>query len=96
MPRTAHLANVYPLHPEIPLLSPRQRAELDLLELLRDLDPDSQRVLVDQLDRSLQLVRPTSRTARLLERPVAWRHGHGVLWLIAPTSRRYLYQQAHA
>ena len=96
MPRTAHLANVYPLPPEVPLLSARERAELDMIELLRGLDPDSQRVLVEQLDRTLRAVRPYSRTARLLSRRVAWKHRSGLLWLVAPTSRRYLYQQAHA
>lgn len=100
MPRSAAaLANVVVLHPEIPRLSRRDRARLELVELLRDLDPASQQVIIDQLLRTQARIRPYTPAAALVrgERgPVAWRRGEGPRWLVAPTTRRWLYLRAHA
>lgn len=96
MPRSAALpANVVALRPEP--LSRRDRARLDLIELLRELDPASQAVVLDQLARTQARVRPYTRAGSLLrgERgPVAWRAGVGPRWLVAPASRRALLARA--
>jgi hypothetical protein len=92
-------ANVVVLHPDIPRLSRQDRARLDMIDLLRDLDADSQRVVVDQLLASHARVRRYTPAGALLrgERgPVAWRAGAGPRWLVAPSSRRWLYQRARA
>ena len=89
-------SNVVPLRP---WLNVRDQARLELIELLRDLDADSQRVLLAQLGRSQALMRQVSPTAALLrgERgPVTWRRGAGPRWLVAPLSRRWLRQRARA
>jgi hypothetical protein len=89
-------SNVVPLHPH---LTARDHAHLELLELLRELDPDSQRVLLHQLERSLAIARPRSPAAKLLRGdrgPVSWRRGEGPQWLVAPMSRRWVRQRARA
>ncbi len=94
----AQLANVVVLHPDIPPLSRRDRARLEMIELLRDLDPASQRVIVDQLLQMHARIRRHTPTAALVRGDrgrVAWRQGRGPRWLVAPESRRWLYQRAN-
>lgn len=94
----ARVANVVPLHADEPFLTARERARLDLLELLQELDPASQKVVLDQLAAGQRVLRrygPTGRLVRGERGPVAWRAGHGTRWLVAPGGRRYLALRAN-
>ncbi|MES2639667.1 MAG: hypothetical protein V4850_09295 [Myxococcota bacterium] len=93
--------NVILLHPYrepgVPVLSERDRARLDLVELFRELDPASQHVLLRQLEGTQARIRRYTPAAALVrgERgPVTWRRGGEDLWLTAPASRRFLHQRA--
>ncbi|MDP2304537.1 MAG: hypothetical protein Q8P18_00750 [Pseudomonadota bacterium] len=85
------------LHPVEPLLSAQDLARLDLVELFRELDPASQRVLLGQLERTQARIRrytPVAAIVRGERGRVTWRRGTEELWLTAPASRRFLRQQA--
>ena len=89
--------NVVVLHPNVPALSERERARLDLVELFRGLDSASQRVILSQMESTQAHIRrytPTAALVRGENGPVAWRRGGEDLWLIAPASRRFLHQRA--
>jgi hypothetical protein len=100
MPQPMQLpSNVVILHPQLPRLSPRERARLELIDLFQELDEDSQRVLVAQLALTHARLRTRTPAAALVrgERgPVEWRRGEGERVLVGPESRRWLYQRAHA
>ncbi len=89
--------NVVLLHAQVPALSEREQARLDLVELFRGLDPASQHVLLEQLESTQARIRRYTPVAALVrgERgPVVWRAGGRDRWLVAPASRRFLYQRA--
>ena len=89
--------NVILLHPDVPPLSARDRARLDLVELFRELDSASQRVLLGQLERTQTRIRRYTSAAAIVRGdlgPVTWRRGAESLWLTAPASRRFLHQRA--
>ena len=92
-------SNVIRLHPQIPCLTRADHVRLDLIDLFRELDEDSQRALVAQMARTAARVRRFTPTARLIrgERgPVTWRRGRSELLLIGPASRRWLRHRAYA
>ncbi|MDP2315983.1 MAG: hypothetical protein Q8P41_24010 [Pseudomonadota bacterium] len=89
--------NVVRLHPELPALTARDRARLDLVELFRGLDQASQLVLLNQLEHSQARIRrhtPAAALVRGEQGPVSWRRGSSDLWLVAPMSRRFMHQRA--
>jgi hypothetical protein len=89
--------NVVRLHPEVPALTARDRARLDLVDLFRGLDPASQRVLLRQMEGTQARIRRHTPAAALVrgERgAVVWRRGAEDLWLVAPASRRLLHRRA--
>lgn len=84
-------------HADLPALSVRDLARLDLVELFRELDPASQCVLLEQLERTQARIRrytPTGAIVRGERGPVTWRRGSEDLLLVAPASRRFLHQRA--
>ena len=90
-------ANVVPLRRVRPALGRRDRARLDLIELLEGLDPDSQRVILEQLMRVHARVRAYTPTAALVRGelgPVAWRHDPVQRWLVGPETRKWLQKRA--
>lgn len=90
--------NVVVLHPELPRLSARDHARMDLIDLLVELDEASREVVVGQLLDSYARIRRHTPAARLVRGEaglVRWRAGQGPRWLVAPASRRFLYRRAH-
>lgn len=98
MQRFAESDNVVLLHPDLPHLSARDRARMEMIDLLLGLDEASREVVVGQLLSTHARIRrhtPVGRIVRGEAGPVAWRAGEGPRWLVAPASRRFLYQRAH-
>ncbi len=91
-------SNVIRLHPQLPRLTRTDHARLALIDLFRELDEDSQRVVLAQMALTQSRVRRFTPAARLVrgERgPVAWRHGQSELLLIGPASRLWLRHRAY-
>ena len=90
--------NVVLLHPRLPALSARDRARMEMLDLLLGLDEASREVVIGQLLRTHARLRrhtPVGRLVRGEAGPVAWRAGAGPRWLVAPESRRFLRRRAN-
>ena len=60
-------ANVVRIHPEIPRLGVRASQHLAMIDLIRDLDPDSQQVVIELLEKQTARLRRISLTGRLLQ-----------------------------
>lgn len=91
--------NVVRIHPEIPHLSPRANQHLAMIDLLRELDPDSQQVVIRHFEVQTARLRRHSEAARVIrgERgPVRWHAGRGRLRLSSPEARRWLYARANS